>query len=169
MSTSVRLAAGSHVYIYRVLNADYDEDTFTATLDATRAEWKDIANTFNLDFGKVKLPATAVSRREAAAHYDDTVSIDLTQTVKNPVIFSTTAGASGFDLTVSCLDCGTKGTLDVSGHIVVKSFSVEELSVEASPDNFEARLQIGVKVNGRAPNAAFSAQLLSVGLGGIDV
>lgn len=156
-------------YIYRVLNADYDEDTFTATLDAKKVQWKDIANTFNVDFGKIKLPATAISRRES--DFDDTVSIDLTQTVTNPVIFTTTAGISGFDLTVSCLDCGTKGTLDVSGHIAVEGFSVTELSVEASPDNFEARLEIGVKVQGKAsgPAASFSAQLLSVALGGIDV
>lgn len=99
------------------------------------------------------------------------MSIDLTQTVANPVIFTTTAGVSGFDLTVSCLDCGTKGTLDVSGHIVVAGFSVKELSIDASPENFEARLQVGVKVKGKAngPAASFTARLLSVGLGGISV
>lgn len=156
------------LHIYRVLNADYDEDTFTATLDATKAEWKDIANTFNVDFGKIQLPAAAVGRR---GDFDDTVSIDLTQTVKNPVIFATTAGVSGFDLAVSCLDCGTKGTLDVSGHIAVEFFSVTELSVEASPNNFEARLELGVKIQGKAsgPAASFAAQLLSVSLGGISV
>lgn len=156
---------------HRVFNADYDEQTFTATLDAKRAVWKDIANTFNVDFGKVLLP-TSFSKRDFFPDitFDDSVSIDLTHTISNPVIFTTSIGASGFDLTVSCLDCGTKGTLDVSGHIVVSGFSVEELSVEASPENFEARLEVGVKVNGKANGlASFSTKLFSVSLGGISV
>lgn len=165
---------GSHITSNRVSNAHYDEATFTATLDAKAAVWKDIANTFTVDFGKVQLPPAALRTEgalSAAVNFDDTVSIDLTQTVTNPVIFSTTVGASGFDLTVSCLDCGTKGTLDVSGHVTVDWFTVTELSVEASPENFEARLQLGVKVKGKAngPAASFTKQLLSAGLGGFSV
>lgn len=158
----------------RVSNAHYDEATFTATLDAKAAVWKDIANTFTVDFGKVQLPPVALRSDDtfsAAVNFDDSVSIDLTQTVTNPVIFSTTAAASGFDLTVSCLDCGTKGRLDVSGHVAVDWFTVTALTVEASPENFEARLQLGVKVNGKAngPAASFTKQLLSAGLGGFSV
>lgn len=153
----------------RIINADYDEETFTATLDAKVAIWKDIAETFTLDFGKVQLPPMSLQGDVSAAiSYDDSVSIDLTQSVRNPVIFQTSSAASGFDLTVSCLDCGTRGTLDVKGHVRVEWFKVTELTVEASPENVEARLHLGVKVQGNSA-VSFTKELFSVGLGGFNV
>lgn len=161
----------------RVFNAEYDEATFTAFLDARKAVWKDVANTFDVDFGKLQLPAASLRRRGffdsilPQIDFDESVSIDLTQSVEDPVIFTTSTAISGFDLTVSCLDCGTKGTLDISGHIAVEGFDVKELSIEASPENFEARVEIGVKVSGKVdgPGSTFTAELFSVGLGGIFV
>lgn len=156
----------------RIVNADYDEATFTATLDAKVAVWKDIANTFTLDFGKVELPPMSLRGNadsvSAAITFDDSVSIDLTQSVRNPIIYQTSSAAGGFDLTVSCLDCGTRGRLDIRGHVAVEWFQVTELTVEASPENVEARLQLGVKVKGNSA-VSFTKELFSVGLGGFDV
>lgn len=72
---------------------------------------------------------------------------------------------------IDCIDCYITGSWQVQGHIKVDSFSLQDLTLEATPNNFKAKLELEATVTSskqpdslQASKEIFSAPIPGAGI-----
>lgn len=136
-----------------------DSTTLTTYLNAQTAPWSDIAGTYDLDFGQAIPYQKPQQIRERSLWGDiKNVGKDVLNTAEGnvdlskSVTFDVSVGQQGQRtniytdsegrLTLDCINCFVTGSFEVTGHLSVQNFDLQDLTLTASPQNFEAELEL---------------------------
>ena len=138
-----------------VSNAQYDNAHQTVHLNATKKTWQEVAHTYSMDFGKYTAAASAANETkrglagmpDVSASGTKTFSIPLAKTLPSTLFKSTTYESLTFS--VDCNTCGTKGTLELTGHVEssIKN-GLTTFSVSAVPKSVSANLALKLSAKG---------------------
>lgn len=149
--------------------AEYDPKHLTVHLNATKKEWKEVAHSYNMDFGQYA-PA-APSNHTKRLSFDHSVSLDLT--AEAPVEFFTQLTIpDGISFSLTCTKCGTRGTLLMSGHIETSWFHMTSFTVQAVPQGVAADLNMKFSLAMVIPGTTFSPEpitFFTIPLGGFSI
>ncbi|KAL8957970.1 MAG: hypothetical protein Q9193_004880, partial [Seirophora villosa] len=162
---------------YLITKIREDEGKLTTFLTAEKAPWSDIAGTYDLDFGRAIQPKKVSRRRglfdtisNAVGNTGDFIlngdadfskSVNFPVSVGTPGVVTNVVNTTLFSL--SCLDCYIAGSFQVTGHLSVKDFSLQGLTLAGSPQGFAAKMDIGTSITAPySPNSLqYSKELYS--------
>ena len=121
--------------------------------------WSEVAGTYDLDFGQAVLnqnrpqvkprgfwgDITDVGKdvlNAAQGNFEQSPSVSIPMSVghqgQKTNIYTDDKGR----LTLDCIDCFITGSFQITGHISVQHFSLQDLTLTASPNNFQAKLEL---------------------------
>jgi hypothetical protein len=151
-----------------VSNVNYDSKYYIAYLNATRKSWKDIAHTYVLDFGKYG-PQTPAKGRRDLIDYTQSFSIDLANSLPQEVFAKENFGQFSFG--IDCEDCGSKGSLELQGHIESNLWGLDAFTISAIPHGISAALTLKLMAAGALAPGGWSKQfhILTVDIPGLGI
>ena len=135
---------------FYIHNADYDEQKNTAYLYGDEKEWKAVARTFDLDFGRMSwenpnLPANSdLTKRWGEWGFTKGLELDLSSDWSGMIYEAST---SAFEFSLDCVECGTSGLVEVTGRVTVDILEPEEVSLTIVPRGIRA--DMGLKVHAK--------------------
>lgn len=139
-------------YIY---DADYDEEKYTAHLYGDEKEWKDVARTFDLDFGRMTWQnpnaPTDLSKRFGEWGFDKGLDLDLSSDFSGNIY---DGESDALDFSVDCVGCGTSGSVEVTGSVTVDILDPQEVSLTVTPRGLRA--DMGVEVHAKTGTNPFT-------------
>lgn len=139
-------------YIY---NADYDEEEHTAYLYGNEKEWKEVARTFDLDFGRMMWTnpnaPTDLSKRFGEWGFTEGLDLDMSSDFSGNIY---SESSPMLDFSVDCVGCGTSGSVEVTGRVTVDVLEPEEVSLTITPRGLRA--DMGVKVHAETGTNPFT-------------
>lgn len=139
-------------YIY---NADYDEEGNTAYLYGIEKEWKEVARTFDLDFGRWTLAnsnaPSDLSKRFGEWGVTKGLELDLSSDFSGNIY---SESSPLLDFSIDCVGCGTSGSVEVTGRVTVDILVPEEVSLTITPRALRA--DMGVQVHAKTGTNPFS-------------
>jgi hypothetical protein len=148
---------------------EYDPLHLTVHLNATKKDWKEVAEHYELDFGRF-LPATASSLNKRLTLSKE-VSLDITHNAPTN-FFTSLSFPNSMSFALTCAACGTHGTIYMAGHIRTSWFSIKEFTVSAVPRGVGANMDMRFGISMSVPGMSFSPEpvnFLTVPLGGIYI
>ena len=137
-------------YISSVKDAPHE---LTVYLSAKEAKWSDVAGDYSLTWGKAdpskhqrlrsRTPKGVVERGIGDANYD------------HGITFGVSAGTSGqrtslfqkSSLKLDCIDCYVQGSFKVTGHIKVKTFKPQAVTIDVAPSSFAATVKLEAAIS----------------------
>ncbi|KAH8816950.1 hypothetical protein F5884DRAFT_665295 [Xylogone sp. PMI_703] len=131
-----------------VSNIRYSPSNRTVYLDGVKKTWKDVSNSYTLDFGDFDPTpgASAVDKRFLDVSLNKAFTLDLSSTFPSDIVNWTSPEAN---LAITCDNCGTKGTLVFAGHIEASLFGgIETFVISATPHGIEANVNLNVSFEG---------------------
>ncbi|KAL8832721.1 MAG: hypothetical protein Q9170_004765 [Blastenia crenularia] len=152
---------------YLITNIQEDPAKLTTFLTAQLAPWSDVAGTYDLDFGRAVTSPKASRRRGlissikgignkitgAVGDAGDFLlngDADLSKSVTFPVSIGTPGVPNDIVATtlfgLSCTDCYVTGSFQVTGHLSVQDFSLQDFTLAGSPQGLAAKLQIATHI-----------------------
>ncbi|KAL8699978.1 MAG: hypothetical protein Q9201_005702 [Fulgogasparrea decipioides] len=173
---------------YKVSTVTEDPADLTISMKTTIAQWSEVAGSYDLDFGKAALRQTP-HRLRPRGFWGDIVDIgkdaleaaqgnaDLSKSVN----FAVNVGESGQKtniysdskgrFSIDCIDCYITGSWGVQGHIVVQGFTLQDLTLQAVPEDFKAKLELEATVtSSKEPDTLQSSkELFSVPIPGAGI
>lgn len=160
---------------YLISKITEDGSTSTTYLTSQAAPWSDIAATYDLDFGQTSLYTQTsqlkkrglISDLEGNFNESKSVTFDISTGTKGQV--SSIYSDSEFNL--NCINCFTTGSFELTGHLVTDHWSLSELTLTASPQDFQAELELEVNITANeSPNTLqFQKQLFSSAIPGAGI
>ncbi|CAJ2509489.1 Uu.00g145150.m01.CDS01 [Anthostomella pinea] len=152
-----------------VTGATYDATTFNVQFAATQKSWTEINNEMTVEWGSyIQATSASVNKRIT---FSKTLShtFDLTHDM-DTTLFSK-ATQSGLDFNVDCQNCGTKGSIAISGKISYKLLDgVQSLEITATPSNIEFDLGLAFGISGNLTDDwSKSFNILNTGLPGFSI
>ncbi|KAL8753730.1 MAG: hypothetical protein Q9184_005337 [Pyrenodesmia sp. 2 TL-2023] len=152
-----------------ITNIQEDQDTLTTFLTAEKAPWSDVAGTYDLDFGKA-IPAPKMARRRglfdsisnAASRVSNAVSnignailngdVDFSKSISFPVNVGTPGVSTEIVNTtlfkLTCTQCYIAGSFQLTGHLSVADFKLQELTLSGSPQGFNTTMDLSTQITG---------------------
>jgi hypothetical protein len=159
-----------------VSSVDYDLAHFVVHLNATQKSWPEIARTFSLDFGKYKPPA---GRKRDIIDVTQSFSIDLNYPLPQALLPDTSMSdylpdsfLSNFDFEIDCDSCGSRGTLELQGHIESDIWNgISDFTLTVIPHGIEAVLDLKVIATGTVPTGSWGHQwqLFTIGIPALSI
>lgn len=156
---------------YRITQIREDQGKLTTFLAAQKAPWSDVAGTYDLDFGRAIASPKASRRRgligdigDAVNHVTDTITdtlgdagdfilhgdADFSKSVTFPVNVGTPGQVNEIVATtlfsLSCIDCYVIGSFQVTGHLSVQDFSLQDFTLSGSPQGLAAKIELDTKI-----------------------
>ncbi|KAK2734878.1 hypothetical protein FQN57_001441 [Myotisia sp. PD_48] len=165
---------------YTVTDVDNDDEKLSVVLKATRAQWKEVAGSFDLDFGKAALRPSGPRTLRARFDFDDFLDKivdkgkgvidrikdigdgDLSKTLAIPVaVGQENTKVLLFEdfttnppkLKLSCLNCFVEGNFKTTGTIKVDNFKPKEISLVVKPENFRAAIELQAELAQKNPDS----------------
>ncbi|KAL8687877.1 MAG: hypothetical protein Q9218_006073 [Villophora microphyllina] len=140
---------------YLITKVQEDSAKLTTHLTAEKAPWSDVASTYDLDFGKAVAIKKPNQRRNILTGSTDTSkSVSFPLNVGTPGVATSIVDTSIFSL--SCLDCYVAGSFEVTGHLSVHHFKLQDFTISGTPQDFAAKLELGTTIT-----ASYSPDSLS--------
>ncbi|KAH7397150.1 hypothetical protein BKA66DRAFT_566287 [Pyrenochaeta sp. MPI-SDFR-AT-0127] len=126
-------------------NVRFDQETLKVHLDVEKRTWKNVTRSYSLDFGEVQR-----GRNKRQISLDRAFTLDLSSNWPSKIINEKWTHKSGsVTFGVSCVECGTDGTLVFAGHIEGNPFTgIDKLLVSATPNGIRADLNLEVAFSG---------------------
>ena len=142
-----------------ISNVAEDAAKLTTHLTAQPAPWSDVAGSYDLDFGQA-IPYQNPSRLRPRGLWGDITNVgkdvlnaaegnaDLSKSVTFPMGVGQEGQKSNIytddkgRLTLDCTNCFVSGNFEVAGHLSVQSFDLQDLTLTASPNGFQAELEL---------------------------
>ena len=133
-----------------VSNVQFDSSSLTVYLDAVLSTWKEVAQTYTLDFGELTPSTEATEKRLFSIGFDKSFTVDLTSTLPTDIFSLAIDNSLGnVSLALDCHDCGTTGDIVFSGHVEASLFSgITVLQLSATPHNVAANLNLTLELDG---------------------
>ncbi|KAL8957357.1 MAG: hypothetical protein Q9183_006083, partial [Haloplaca sp. 2 TL-2023] len=163
---------------YKVSAVTEDAADLTIDMKSTPAQFSEIARTYDLDFGEaaVSQPQQKLRSRgfwgdivnvgkgavEAAQGdfdiiKDESFGVNVGEAGQKTNIYTDSRGRFSID----CTDCYITGSWGLQGHIVVKGFVLQDLTLAAAPQNFRAKLELSATVtSSKSPDSLQSSKEL---------
>ncbi|KAL9577879.1 MAG: hypothetical protein Q9212_006082 [Teloschistes hypoglaucus] len=133
---------------YLITKVEEDEATLTTHLTAEKAPWSEIAGSYDLDFGKAIPTNKPVQRRGLfnilAGNKDTSKSVSFPLNVGTPGVTTAIVSTSVFSL--NCLDCYVTGSFQVTGHLSIKNYHLQDFTLSGAPQDFAAKLELGTTI-----------------------
>jgi len=150
-----------------VSNVQYDVPNFIVHLNATKKNWTDIAHLYSLDFG-IYQPLPSPNNPRALIEATKSFSVDLYHALPS-TIFSSSFGQFSFG--IECNECGTSGSLEISGHVESNLFGLSQFKVSVIPHGIQAHLALRMIASGELPVGGWEKDfdILSVGIPGFSI
>lgn len=128
----------------------FDSSSLTVHMNAILKTWKDVANTYTMDFGDFTPSTHTQEKRFLDVSFDKSFTVPLTSTLPTDIFSVTYAnGLENITLNIDCNDCGTTGDIVFSGHIEASLFGgISVLQLSATPHNVGANLNVTVELEG---------------------
>ncbi|GAB1320981.1 hypothetical protein MFIFM68171_11191 [Madurella fahalii] len=126
-----------------VSRASYHAHNLTIRLHAEKSTWRKVTRSYVIDFGEInrRLP-----KRAFDFNGDGVFTLYLASSWPR-TFFNRTWDGTKF--TVSCAECGTRGSLVFAGHIEGSVFGgIDHLMISATPNNLGASLNLEAKLSG---------------------
>ncbi|KAL8795435.1 MAG: hypothetical protein Q9195_002024 [Heterodermia aff. obscurata] len=148
---------------YKVSSVQEDAADLTIKMKTKVAKWSEVAGTYDLDFGKA-IPHQRSQKLKPRGFWGDIAhvgegALDALQgntDLSRSVTFDVDVGKSGQTtniytddkgrFSIDCIDCYISGSWQVQGHITVEHFVLQDLTLEATPSNFLAKLELEATV-----------------------
>ncbi|MCJ1260649.1 hypothetical protein MMC22_000511 [Lobaria immixta] len=156
---------------YLITNLREDKSTLTTFLTAQVAQWSEVAGNFDIDFGKVV--TKPVSRRRVkdrgfigdlgndikggissiADKFRSIGTTDVTRTVAFPISVSKPGVKTNIvdneekHIKIDCINCFIAGKFQVTGHLTVEKFKIQDFVIESSPQDVKAELELETTVS----------------------
>ena len=138
---------------YLISGIREDAQTMTTYLAAQVAPWSEVAETWDLDIGQAytKTPGKHLPRGfigditgafKGDFDYDKSRTFDVS--VGTPGKQTSILDLSKFKL--SCDNCFIKGSFTLTGHVSTEKFKLKELTLNASPKDLAATLELGTTI-----------------------
>jgi len=146
---------------YKINNVDDDETDYSVSLKATAADWKEVAGTMDLDFGKAAMSEEGlnglVDSIKKRADWDKTVDISFEHGTPDTefTVFEDFMHNPPY-LNLSCVDCYTKGTFQTTGTIRTEDLHPKEVRLDILPKDIEAEVQLKAVIAKVTPEADWS-------------
>jgi len=136
-----------------------DPAKLTTLLTARTAPWSDVAGTYDLDFGQA-MPYQKPPQLKQRGLWGDIMNVgkdvlnaaEGNADLSKSVTFDVSVGHQGQRtniytddkgrLTLDCINCFVAGRFEVTGHLSVDHFNLQDLQLTASPNNFQAELEL---------------------------
>jgi len=136
-----------------------DPAKLTTLLTARTAPWSDVAGTYDLDFGQA-MPYQKPPQLKQRGLWGDIMNVgkdvlnaaEGNADLSKSVTFDVSVGHQGQRtniytddkgrLTLDCINCFVAGSFEVTGHLSVDHFNLQDLQLTASPNNFQAELEL---------------------------
>lgn len=161
-----------------ISNVDYDLANLVVYLNATQKSWPEIAHTFSLDFGKYQ-PSPPVGHKRSIIDVTQSFSIDLNQPLPQTLLPDTAMSdylpdsvLSDFDFEIDCVGCGSKGSLELQGHVESDIWNgISDFTLTVIPHGIEAVLDLKVIATGTVPTDSWGHQwhLFDVGIPALSI
>ncbi|KAK2765012.1 hypothetical protein FQN54_008711 [Arachnomyces sp. PD_36] len=140
---------------FYIHDADYDEEKNTAFLYGAEKEWKEVARTFDLDFGRMTWEnpnaPTDLSKRWGEWGFTKGLELDMSSDFSGNIY---SQSSSVLDFSVDCVGCGTSGAVEVTGRVTVDILEPEEVSLTITPRGLRA--DMGIKVHAKTGTNPFT-------------
>ena len=148
---------------FRVSSVKEDAADLTISMATKATEWSEVAGSYDLDFGKA-IPHKPSPNLKPRGFWGDIVNVgegalDAVQgntDISKSVTFDVDVGNSGQKtniytdnkgrFSIDCVDCYITGSWQVQGHLTVEHFVLQDLTLEATPSNFQAKLELEATV-----------------------
>ncbi|KAL8766266.1 MAG: hypothetical protein Q9194_006308 [Teloschistes cf. exilis] len=150
---------------YLITKVQENEATLTTNLTAQKAPWSEIAGSYDLDFGRAIPTNKTIERRGffdiLSGDSDTSKSASFPLSVGTPgvttAIVSTsvsvplplglhTATDKLYSFSLSCLDCYVTGSFEVTGHLSVHDYHLQDFTLSGTPQDFAAKLMLGTTI-----------------------
>lgn len=130
-----------------VSRVTFNATDLTVKLDAEKRTWKQIAQSYSMDFGNNQFNRGGKHKRLVDFDFDKSFALDLSSEWPS-AIFSQSFGAAEFGIT--CQDCGTTGSLVFAGHIEGSLFGgIDKFMISATPNDISANLNLNISFAGQ--------------------
>ena len=147
----------------RVSSVKEDATDLTISMATKVTEWSEVAGSYDLDFGKA-IPHKPSPNLKPRGFWGDIANVgegalDAVQgntDISKSVTFDVDVGKSGQKtniytddkgrFSIDCIDCYITGSWQVQGHLTVEHFVLQDLTLEATPSNFQAKLELEATV-----------------------
>ena len=133
-----------------VSDVTFDQINLKVILDATKSSWKNVTHTYNIDFGEIQRGGTQSNDVAKRQEFERALTLNLASSWPSKIFSKTWPHSSGsvtFDIT--CVECGTQGTLVFAGHIEGNPFTgIDKLWISADPNGIRADLNLEVTLAG---------------------
>ena len=182
------LASPMLMAICRVSAVTEDGADLTIKMKTQVTQWSEVASSYDLDFGQT-VGHSSSKMLKPRGFWGDIANIgkgalDAAQgnaDISKSVTFDVDVGKSGDKtniytddkgrFSIDCIDCYITGSWQVQGHISVKNFVLQDLILEAAPNNFKAKLELEATVtSSKEPDSLqTSKELLSAPIPGAGI
>ena len=151
------------MFAHRVSSVAEDAADLTIEMKTQLTQWSEVAGSYDLDFGKA-IPKTSPKRLKPRGFWGHIVNVgkDALEAAQGnaelskSVNFDVDVGKSGEKsniytddkgrFSIDCIDCYITGSWQVQGHITVDNFVLQDLTLEATPSDFVAKLELEATV-----------------------
>ncbi|KAL8633735.1 hypothetical protein Q9189_000471 [Teloschistes chrysophthalmus] len=136
---------------YLITKVEEDEAKLTTHLTAQKAPWSEIAGSYDLDFGRA-IPTNKTVQRRGLGFFKDllTGDSDTSKSASFPLSVGTpgvsTAIVSTSVFSLNCLDCYVTGSFEVTGHLSIKDYHLQDFTLSGAPQDFAAKLELGTTI-----------------------
>ena len=162
--------------VSRVSKITEDSADLTIMMTTKVAQWSEVAGSYDLDFGEA-MSRNADQKLKPRGFWGDIVDVgkgalDAAQgdaSLDRDVTFNVAVGQPGQKtniytdnkgrFSIDCIDCYITGNWLVHGHLKVEGFVLQDLTIEASPTDFVAKLELEATVtSSKSPDSLQSSK-----------
>ncbi|KAK6353805.1 hypothetical protein TWF730_008231 [Orbilia blumenaviensis] len=161
---------------YKVTGVEIDEKGFETTLTVSKTPWNEVAGNFDLTLGRFDIPGRAKRNFQAAAltrrffSFDalalklvnflgvapdvstiKSIFVNLATGQRRLMLFRDRFHEEPY-LQVNCLDCGTRGGVELGVRVKTEGGEVKNLGLFVQPKGLAAKLEIEVKAQATMAN-----------------
>ncbi|KAL8687755.1 MAG: hypothetical protein Q9224_005059, partial [Gallowayella concinna] len=154
---------------YLITDIREDKAHLTTYLTAELAPWSEIASTYDLDFGKAAMPQPKRQRRGELWDFVRHGDADFSKAVNFPVAVGTPGERHSFNVSkyfsLACTDCYITGSFQITGHLSVSGFKLQNFILSGSPKDFAAKLQLETNITaplGSLDSLGYTKELFSI-------
>ncbi|KAL4898655.1 hypothetical protein BDV59DRAFT_206929 [Aspergillus ambiguus] len=136
-----------------VSSVQFDDKTQKAVLEATKSTWKQVMNTFVLDFGEVTLGG-GNTKRDIIPDLDEKFRLNVGATLPSKIFeWKVNRGPLNGSLTANCDECGTQGTLVFAGHVEASlglgGVDIDKFEISITPQGVQAHVGLSLEFVGQ--------------------
>ncbi|KAI4098819.1 MAG: hypothetical protein L6R37_006273 [Teloschistes peruensis] len=150
---------------YLITKVQENEATLTTNLTAQKAPWSEIAGSYDLDFGRAIPTNKTIERRGffdiLSGDSDTSKSVSFPLSVGTPGVTTAIVSTSVsvplplalhtttdklYSFSLNCLDCYVTGSFEVTGHLSVHDYHLQDFTLSGTPQDFAAKLMLGTTI-----------------------